>query len=293
MSFPFRGTGVAIVTPFNEDLSVDFNSLEKIIQHGINGKLEYLVVLGTTGESVTLCKEEKQEIINFCIEKVDGKIPVVIGLGGNCNSDVISAIEKQDFTNIAGLLSVTPYYNKPSQEGIYQHFKRISEASPVPVIIYNVPGRTGTNVTSETTLRLANDCKNIVATKEASGDINQITEMLINKPEGFEVLSGDDALSYSMLALGAKGVISVIANSHPLQFSNLVRYALNGEFEKARELQYKLFDYMNALFTEGNPSGVKSALANLGLCKNVVRMPLTTVSEEHGKVIDALLKKIE
>lgn len=293
MSFPFKGTGVAIVTPFNEDFTVDFKSLGKIIQHGINGKLEYLVVLGTTGESVTLCKEEKQAVVDFCVEKANGKIPVVVGVGGNCTQDVITSIEKQNFDNIAGLLSVSPYYNKPSQEGIYNHFKAISKASPVPVIIYNVPGRTGSNISASTTLRLANDCKNIIAIKEASGDLSQITEILINKPEGFEVLSGDDALTYSMIALGAKGAISVIANSHPLHFSNLVRFALDGKLDKAKELQYKLFDYMNALFTEGSPSGIKSALSTMGLCKNVVRMPLTTVSENHGKVIEGFVKKID
>lgn len=293
MSFSFTGTGVAIVTPFNNDFSIDYDSFEKVINHTIDGKVEYIVVLGTTGESVTLNKKEKQELVQFCIKKVNGRVPIVIGIGGNNTHEVVADIKQQNFDGIAGLLSASPYYNKPSQEGIYRHFKAVAEASPVPVILYNVPGRTGSNMAASTTLRLANDFKNITAIKEASGNLTQITQIIKDKPQHFEVLSGDDALSFSMLSLGAKGVISVIANSHPFEFSELVRLCIEGEIIKARQLQFKLFALMEALFTEGSPGGIKSALKSLGLCKDVVRLPLTNISEKHDGVITGILKNLE
>ncbi|MCG8702430.1 MAG: 4-hydroxy-tetrahydrodipicolinate synthase [Bacteroidales bacterium] len=292
MEYQFSGTGVAIVTPFNKDLTIDYNAFEGLINHVIKGKLEYIVVLGTTGESVTLSKDEKKELVSFCVEKTAGRVPIVVGIGGNNTQDVLENISKQDFTGISGVLSVSPYYNKPSQEGIYQHFKSVAEKSPKPVIIYNVPGRTGSNIKAETTIRLANDCKNIVAVKEASGDLPQIMQIIKNKPSGFEVLSGDCALTYPMIALGVKGVISVIANSHPLQYGGMIRDCLQGNWESAQKVQYDLLDYIKLLFDEGSPAGIKAALSQMGLCKNIVRLPVTTVSKELFEKIEKQIAAI-
>ena len=289
----FNGTGVAIVTPFRNDCSIDFKSLEKIVEHIISGGVDYVVVLGTTGEAVTLSKDEKKAVINFMTDTVDKRIPVVVGVGGNNTQEILNTINTTDFDNIDAVLSVSPYYNKPSQTGIYMHFKTIATASPVPVIIYNVPGRTGSNVAAETTLRLANDCKNIIAIKEASGNFAQIMQIIKQKPKNFQVISGDDALTLPLIALGASGVISVVANAFPRDFSAMVNHALKSEMGKAAALHYKLLELINAMFEEGSPSGVKAVLEILKIARNNVRLPLAPVSEKHYAKLDGLVKKIK
>jgi len=289
----FTGTGVAIVTPFRNDSSIDFKSLEKLLEHLISGGVDYVVVLGTTGESVTLSKDEKKAVINFVTDTIDKRIPVVVGVGGNNTQEILSTINATDFDNIDAILSVSPYYNKPSQSGIYLHFKAIAGASPVPVILYNVPGRTGSNITAETTLKMANEIKNIVAIKEASGNFAQIMEIIKQKPKNFQVISGDDGITLPMIALGASGVISVVANAFPREFSAMVAHALKGEFAKATVLHYKLLDIINALFEEGSPSGVKAVLEILKISRNNVRLPLAPVSEKHYAKLDGLVKKMK
>jgi 4-hydroxy-tetrahydrodipicolinate synthase len=280
------GTGVAIVTPFRNDGSVDFKSLGKLLEHIIRNGVNYVVPLGTTGESVTLTKDEKKAIVNFVTDTVNCRIPVIVGIGGNNTQEILDSVKHFDFNNVDGLLSVSPYYNKPSQQGIYAHFKAIAEVSPVPVIIYNVPGRTGSNITAETTVKLAREVKNIVAIKEASGNLAQVMQIVQHMPKGFQVISGDDLLTLPMMAMGATGVISVIANACPRAFSDMVNHALQGHFDKASVIHYRLLDLMNALFEEGSPSGVKSALEAIRISQQNVRLPLVPVS-------DALKKKIE
>jgi 4-hydroxy-tetrahydrodipicolinate synthase len=289
----FTGTGVAIITPFRNDCSIDFKSLEKIVEHIISGGVDYVVVLGTTGESVTLTKDEKKAVINFVTDTVDKRIPVVIGVGGNNTQEILSTINTTDFDNVDAILSVSPYYNKPSQAGIYLHFKAIATASPVPVIVYNVPGRTGSNITAETTLKLANEFKNIVAIKEASGSFAQIMQIIKQKPKNFQVISGDDAITLPLIALGASGVISVVANAFPKEFSMMVNHALKSEIAKAAVLHYKLLDVIDALFEEGSPSGVKAVLEILKIARNNVRLPLAPVSEKHYAKLDGLVKKMK
>jgi len=288
----FEGTGVAIVTPFNNDLSIDYISFEKIINHVISGGLDYIVALGTTGETATISKEEKIDIIEFCKQKIAGRVPLVVGAGGYCTSEVVDTIKSVDSKGISGWLSVAPYYNKPSQKGIFEHFKAIAKSTALPVIIYNVPGRTCSNITAETAIELAKTCENIVAVKEASGNMCQIMQILKDKPEDFDVLSGDDALTLPMISLGAKGVISVVANSHPQEYSTLVKSALNGDFETAGKYQYKLLEYIGALFAEGSPSGIKAALEIMGLTKNFVRLPVVPVSDKHYVEIQRLLNEL-
>jgi 4-hydroxy-tetrahydrodipicolinate synthase len=287
----FTGTGVAIVTPFRNDGSIDFKSLGKLLDHIIKGGVDYVVALGTTGESVTLSKDEKKAVVNFVTDTVNCKIPVVVGIGGNNTEEIIDTINHTDFSAIDGVLSVSPYYNKPSQEGIYVHFKAIASASPVPVIIYNVPGRTGSNVSAETTLRLATDCKSIVAIKEASGNFFQIMQIIKDKPKGFHVISGDDALALPIVTLGGSGVISVTANAYPKEVSGMINHALKGEMSKANALHYQILDITNALFEEGSPSGIKALLATLGIAPNNVRLPLVPVSDKLCKKIEQLSKK--
>lgn len=292
MSMSFEGVGVALITPFNEDLSIDFNSLEKIINHTISGGVDYIVALGTTGEPATLNKDEKKEIVDFCKLKIDGRVPLVVGAGGNNTNAVIQDIQDLNKNGIAGILSVAPYYNKPSQKGIYEHYKAIANSTDLPVIIYNVPGRTSSNISAELTINLANECGNIVALKEASGNFSQIMQVLKHQPEGFDLLSADDALTLPMISLGTSGVISVIANSHPREYCNLVNAALAGDFETANDYQYKLLDYIDALFKEGSPSGLKAALEIMGLCKQYVRLPLVPVSEEHYVELQKLISEL-
>jgi 4-hydroxy-tetrahydrodipicolinate synthase len=289
----FSGTGVAIVTPFRNDGSVDFKSLGELLEHIISGGVEYIVALGTTGESVTLTKDEKKAVINFVLDTVDNRIPVVVGVGGNNTQEVTDTISHIDFNGISAILSVAPYYNKPSQQGLYLHFKSIAAICPIPVILYNVPGRTGSNMNAETTLKLANECKNIVAIKEASGNLAQIMQIIKNKPKNFQVVSGDDALALPMIALGGSGVISVLANAFPRQLSEMVRFSLKNDYAKANVLHYNLLDLTNALFEEGNPAGIKAVLEIMKIAQNNLRLPLSPVSEKHHAKLEQLVKKIK
>ena len=285
-----KGTGVALVTPFNEDFSIDYTGLEKLINHQINGGIDYLVLMGTTAESAVLSIKEKNEIIAFCIKINNGVLPIVLGLGSNNTLALVKEIKHTNFIGVDALLSVSPSYNKPSQEGIYQHYKMIAESCPVPIILYNVPSRTSSNMDAETTLRLANDFKNIVAVKEASGDMDQIMKIIKDKPFNFVVLSGDDGLSLPMIYMGAEGVISVIGQSHPKDYSDMVSFGLSKNNSIANQLHYKLYDFYGPLYSEGNPSGVKACLEMLGICKSVVRLPLISASDTIKKEIKSLLK---
>lgn len=287
----FTGTGVAVVTPFTEAGRVDFTALEKIIQHLVQGRVEYLVVLGTTGETATLDKEEKKEIYRFFAEKAGNRVGLVAGIGGNHTAEVLDTISHFDFNGYDGILSVSPYYNKPNQQGIYLHYKAIAEATDKPIILYNVPGRTGSNMTAETTLRLAHDFKNIVAMKEASGNFDQCMEIVKGKPENFQLISGDDAYTLPFISIGMEGVISVMANACPLLFSDMVRNALHGEWAKASKTHYQLLDLMKLIFADGSPGGIKVLLEAMGLCRNQVRLPLASVSDDvHGRLLQALKK---
>lgn len=274
-----RGTGVALVTAFNSDLSVDFESLTNLVNHVIQGGVEYLVVMGTTGESVVLSKGEKQAILDHVCKIADNRVPIVLGIGGNHTQAVCESIESQDFSGISALLSVSPYYNKPNQTGIQAHYSEVAKVSPVPVILYNVPGRTGSYISPETTLKLADQFENIVAIKEASANMEGIMEIVRRKPENFMLISGDDALTLPLIALGAEGVISVIANSMPFEMSEIVRQSLGNNMEVAREIHYRLLPLTELIFKEGNPAGVKAALNNQGIVKNLLRLPLTPVSD--------------
>lgn len=273
-----RGTGVALVTPFNAKGEVSYAGLEKVINYSINGGVEYLVSLGTTGESVTLTKEEKQEILRFTVEKTAGRVPVVAGFGGNNTAEIIKDMEQADLKGIDAILSVSPYYNKPTQEGIYQHYAAVAKAAPRPVLLYNVPGRTGMNMKAETTLRLA-ELDNVIGMKEASGDFIQCMQILKNKPKDFLVVSGDDNITLGLLAYGMDGVISVVGQAFPKVFTEMVRQGLKGDYAKARELHYQLNDITDMLFAEGNPGGVKAALEILGVCESHLRLPLWPISD--------------
>ena len=286
------GTGVALVTPFNEDLTVDFQSLGKVIDHVISGGADYLVVMGTTGESVTLNKDEKKHIVQYIIEKNNKRLPMVLGIGGNNTLEVTESINSTDLSAFGAVLSVSPYYNKPNQEGIYQHYKFIAENTNAPLILYNVPGRTGKNIEAKTTLRLANDFNNIIAIKEASGDMAQAMKILKDKPKNFKIISGDDALTLPIMAMGGCGVISVIANAFTVQFSKMVNYAISGNITEARKLHYTVFEMIGMLFEEGSPSGIKAALNRIGLCKDFVRLPLVPVSKSLNERIVSLTEKL-
>ena len=289
----FIGTGVALVTPFHKDGSIDFKCLSNIIEHTIDNDVDYLVVLGTTGESATLTRDEKLAIIGFVVETVDNRVPIVLGLGGNNTQEIINCIKSYDFEGISAVLSVSPYYNKPTQKGLYQHYKIIANLSPVPVILYNVPGRTAVNLSAETTLRLAYDVQGVIGIKEASGDMEQCMEIIKNKPDDFLVISGDDALTLPLISVGGDGVISVVANAFPKQFSKMVYHARRGNMRRAREIHYSLIDMISYLFAEGNPAGVKSVMETMGLCFNTVRLPLTTVSRGLQNKLDSCLETIE
>lgn len=289
----FKGTGVAIVTPFKKSGAIDFQSYEKILNHVIQGGVDFIVVLGTTGEAPTISKQEKKTLIEFSVEKIEKRVPVLVGIGGNSTSDTILTIHGSPFKGVDGILSVCPYYNKPQQEGLYQHFKTIAEASPVPVILYTVPGRTGSNLNATTTLRLANDFENIIGIKEASANFDQIFQVLKNRPKDFLVLSGDDALTLPLVASGADGVISVTANAFPHEVSQMVRYSLAGQMKAARSIHYQLLDFTNTLFTDGSPAGIKAALEIKKLCQNNLRLPLVNANHEVYKKIRSLLQKLE
>lgn len=285
----FTGTGVAIITPFRKDGSIDFKSLEKLVNYLINNEVDYLVVLGTTGETPTLSKDEKGAVVSSVVELVQKRLPVVVGMGGNHTNAVLDYIKEADFTGIDAILSVGPYYNKPSQAGFYEHFKAITNACPVPVIIYNVPGRTASNISTETTLKLSNDFKNqIIAVKEASGNFSQIMNIMKNKQNKFNVISGDDALTFPTITLGGSGAISVIANAFPAQFSSMVRLALKGKVEEARKIHYSLLPVMEAIFSEGSPAGVKAVLDILGISSNYLRLPLVPVGKDLYKKLEKM-----
>lgn len=275
----FTGTGVALITPFRKQDSIDFTRLEAMINYVIDGGVNFIVALGTTSEAATMTDTEKNALRDYIVETVNGRVPIMLGMGGNNTLALSDAIQRTNFDGIGGILSVTPYYNKPQQKGLIQHFKTISEVSPVPVMLYNVPGRTGCNLSAESTLQLAEECPNIIGIKEASGNLNQVMEILRNKPQNFQLLSGDDALTYPMIALGATGVISVMANSLPKEMSQMVTYAMKGDWKKAQPLHYKMLPLMQAIFEEGNPGGIKALLETQELITNHLRLPLCKVSK--------------
>jgi len=280
MSNKITGTGVAIVTPFLSNGEIDFISLTNLLNNLIENGIDFIVGLGTTSEAVTLTPNEKISVMKHVINEVNGRVPIVMGIGGNNTKAVVEEIQNTDFKGIDAILSVAPYYNKPNQRGIYEHFKAIAESSIVPIVIYNVPGRTSSNIAAETTLKLANDFSNIIAVKEASGDLGQVMDIIKNKPEGFSVLSGDDALTFPMIALGADGVISVVANAFPQEFSQMVSFAKNSNNEKARIIHYKLLNIIDLLFVDGNPAGIKAALEIMGIMGNNLRLPMVPVLHE-------------
>ncbi len=286
----FAGTGVALVTPFiTQDKSIDFDALKKIVNHVVDNGVEYVVALGTTSEAPVLDEAEKREVVAAIQETVAGRVPLVLGIGGNNTAAIVKQIREQTFEGIAGILSVVPYYNKPQQDGLFAHFEAIAEASPVPIILYNVPGRTSANLKAETTLKLARECSNIIAIKEASGDFSQIMQIVANKPKGFAVLSGDDVLlTMPLMAAGVQGVISVTANACTKDFSDMVRFMINQEMEAARELHYKLLPLMEALFTDGNPAGIKALLSLMDLCKEELRSPLVPVNHTVKQTIESI-----
>lgn len=270
----FKGLGIALVTPFTHEGEVDYTALRRLMDYQLSNGADFLCILATTGETPCLSKEEKQNIKDLVVEKVAGRIPILMGCGGNNTAAIIDSLKHDDFTGVDGILSVCPYYNKPSQEGLYQHFKAIAGATNLPVVLYNVPGRVGVNMEAETTLRLARDCENIVAIKEASGNFTQIDDIIKNKPDTFDVISGDDGITFPLINLGAVGVISVIGNALPLEFGRMVRLALNGENESARTIHHKFTELFKLLFVDGNPAGVKAMLHSMGLIENELRLPL-------------------
>lgn len=285
---------MALITPFNEDGSIDWGALSNIIEYQISNGTDYIVALGTTAETPTLSKQEKTEVARFIVERVNGRIPVVKGVGGNNTLEVAEEMRSCDTTGISAFLSVTPYYNKPTQEGLYRHFYALSQASPLPIILYNVPGRTGMNMSAETTLRLARDCKNIIAIKEASGDLNQIKSIIDGAPEGFQVISGDDAVTTDVISMGGVGVISVFGNAFPGQMSWLVKLALNGDALNARKQMEEDFNNLfHLMFVDGNPSGVKYLLYQRGMVHNVVRLPLVPVSQNTERLISEELTRLK
>ena len=289
----FRGLGVALITPFTESGEVDYNALGNLVEYQISNGVDFLCILATTSESPCLSKQEKLDIQHFIVNLVDRRVPIVIGCGGNNTYAIAEELRNGDFNGIDGILSVCPYYNKPTQEGLYQHFKTLACATELPVILYNVPGRTGINMTAETTLRLANDCENIVAIKEASGNLEQIDDILKNKPEGFAVLSGDDSLTFPMLAGGAEGVISVIGNALPKEFSQMISMQQEGKYEEAVKIHHSLTELYKLLFVDGNPAGVKAVLTEMGYIKNVLRLPLVPARETTIQKISQSLQELK
>ncbi|MDD3687872.1 MAG: 4-hydroxy-tetrahydrodipicolinate synthase [Bacteroidales bacterium] len=290
MKTNFTGTGVAMITPFNDDKSIDFDAFAKLIDDLISGGVDYLVVMGTTAESATLSQDEKDEILAFSKKQINGRVPIMYGIGGNNTMEVINKIKSADLTGVDGILCVAPYYNKPNQEGIYQHFAAIATVCPVQIILYNVPGRTGINMLPDTVLRLANDFESITAIKEACGSVDQIMQIIKNKPIDFTVISGDDALTLPLIAVGAEGVISVAANAFPKQMSDLVRLSMKGEFSQALPIHYKLLDSISNMFAEGSPCGVKEYMSQQGRIKNELRLPMVPASEKLREKIKQDLK---
>lgn len=286
------GMGVALITPFNEDGSVDYDALIRLVEYQVQNGIDFLCVLGTTAETPTLTADEKKKIKQVVIERVNGRVPILLGIGSNCTQTVVDTLKNDDFTGVDAVLVSVPYYNKPSQEGIYQHYKAIVEATQLPIVLYNVPGRTGVNMTAATTLRLARDFQNIVAIKEASGDITQMDDIIKNKPENFDVISGDDGITFPLITLGAVGVISVIGNAFPREFSRMTRLALAGDYANALTIHHKFTELFKLLFVDGNPAGVKAMLNMMGMIKNRLRLPLVptriTTFEEMRRILDEL-----
>lgn len=288
-----RGMGVALITPFKADKSIDFPALAKLLEYIIQNKADYIVVIGTTAETATLTEEEKNLVKSFVAERVNRRVPLVLGVGGNNTQALVDYLKSNDLSDFSAILSVVPYYNKPSQEGIYQHYKAIAEASPLPVILYNVPGRTGVNMTAETTLRLARKFDNIIAIKEASGNIVQMDDIIKNKPENFMVISGDDGITFPLITLGAVGVISVIGNAFPREFSKMVRLALEGDFQNALLIHHRFTELFSLLFVDGNPAGVKCLLNAKGMIENELRLPLVPTKITTYEKIRDVLNKLE
>lgn len=289
MMSKFKGTGVAMVTPFHKQGTIDFTSLEKLIEYLIQGGVNYLVVQGTTAETATLTKEEKTAIAEFTIEIVNERVPLVLGIGGNNTQEIIDVLRSNNLEGYDAILTVTPYYNKPQQRGLYLHYKNIATVSPLPIIMYNVPGRTGVNMRAETTLQLAGEFDNIIGIKEASGNFEQIADIIRNKPKDFLVISGDDLLALPQVAIGADGLISVTANAFPKEVSDMVQLALKNEIRKARDLHFKLTDFTKAIFADGSPSGIKAALEILGIVSNNLRLPLVKVEKALFNQIATIL----
>lgn len=289
----FKGLGIALVTPFTVSGEVDYKAIQRLVEYQIQNGADFLCILATTGETPCLSAEEKDNIKKLVIETNRGRLPILMGCGGNNTRAVVEELKTNDWTGIDGVLSVCPFYNKPSQEGLYQHFKAIAEASPLPVVLYNVPGRTGINMKSETTVRLARDCENIVAVKEASGSLEQVDEIIKNKPERFDVISGDDALTFSMVASGAAGSISVIGNALPKEVSRMIRLEFRGEYEAARTIHHRFTELYSLLFVDGNPAGVKALLHEMGFIENVLRLPLVPTRITTLQKMTEILKTLK
>lgn len=288
----FIGTGVALITPFKSDMSIDFEALEQLVEYNIENGTDYFVISGTTGESVTITSDEKDQLVKFIVKINKGRLPLVLGIGGNNTASIIDEIKSTDLSSIDAILSVSPYYSKPTQEGIYQHFKAIAEASPKPIILYNVPGRTSSNMLPETTLRLANDFENIIAIKEAGNNVHQYLELLRTKPKNFMIISGDDDLALGVALAGGSGVISVIGQALPKEFSEMIRLGIAGKAKEAYDLHFKLMPITGLIFSENNPSGIKAVLSALGIAKPYVRLPLVEATESLKIKIDNALKKL-
>ena len=288
----FKGLGIALITPFKSDGSVDYEALERLVNYQIKQGADFFCILATTGETPCLTQDEKIWIKNLVVKIVNGRLPILMGCGGNNTAVVVDEIRQSDWSGIDGILSVCPFYNKPSQDGLYQHFKAIAQVSPLPVVLYNVPGRTGINLKAQTTIRLANDCKNIVAIKEASGSLEQVDEIIKGKPSHFDVISGDDALTFPMIACGAVGVISVIGNALPKEFSRMIRYEFRGEYEPARKIHHRFTELYSLLFVDGNPAGVKALLSEMGMIENNLRLPLVPTRITTKQKMAEILKNM-
>ena len=289
----FKGLGIALITPFQEDGSVDYDALKRLVQYQLDNGADFFCILATTGETPTLTAEEKLTIKNLIVEIVQARVPILMGCGGNNTAAVVEELHTADLKGIDGILSVCPYYNKPSQEGLYQHFRAIAAATELPVVLYNVPGRTGVNLKAETTVRLARDCHNIVAIKEASGNLEQVDEIIKNKPRDFDVISGDDSLTFPMVSCGAVGVNSVIGNALPREFSKMIRLQMRGEYDPARIIHHRFTDLFSLLFVDGNPAGVKAMLSEMGFIKNVLRLPLVPMRIKNMQRMSDILKELK
>lgn len=289
----FKGLGIALVTPFNEDGSIDYVSLKRLVEYQLDNGADFFCILATTGETPCLSKDEKQKIKSLVVDLVNGRVPILMGCGGYNTAAIVEELQTGDFKGIDGILSICPYYNKPSQEGLYQHFKAIAAATKLPIVLYNVPGRTGVNMSAATTVRLAKDCENIVAIKEACGSLEQIDEIIKNKPSTFDVISGDDALTFPMISCGAVGVISVIGNALPREFSKMIRLEFKGEYEAARKIHHKFIDLFSLLFVDGNPAGVKAMLHEMGMIKNILRLPLVPTRISTLQKMSEILRELK